>query len=226
MCFAYLKVGGVFMSLPINVMFDSGVDRFEEKAIIEGLVGAVFYFPSLSLRLYGSKVWAKGDYGCADWYIGMARKMLRHGHMQYDAGSLLELLRNEPWQSEPHIDVFFTSKDLTMEYGGEYLNFCFGVASGRATIQSVARFRGLPDADRKLAIEAVVRHELGHIFGLAADLRRPHTVDNLGAHCTNPGCIMRQALTVDEWVRNARESARMGMIYCPECMKDAKKIRF
>ena len=89
------------------------------------------------------------------------------------------------------------------------------------------RYRGIDDPfDRMMAIRMVVQHELGHVFGMAADENRSNTEDNLGIHCTNPGCVMRQGLSVGEWLRHARESYGAGMIYCPQCLADAAKVTF
>ena len=64
-------------------------------------------------------------------------------------------------------------------------------------------------------------HELGHVFGMAADLHRSNTEENFGNHCTNPGCIMRQGVNIDQWLHNAHMARRYGRIYCPQCMADA-----
>ncbi len=207
--------------LPINVMYDSGIDEFEETAIINGLGELDALFPGMNIRVYGASAWCEGEYSSADWYVRNTRIVPRIDRAQLDAGDLIDLIAGEPWQeAEPHIDVMFTSYDLAAVDGGQYLNFVFGMADGRITVQSVARYRGLPDFDCYLAIKAVVQHELGHIFGMASDLGRTNTEYNLGPHCTNSGCIMRQGLSVPEWVQHARESHEMGRIYCPQCLAD------
>lgn len=46
---------------------------------------------------------------------------------------------NEPWQQQnPHIDIMMVSKDLMAFDQGRPLNYVFGLASGRVTVQSVA----------------------------------------------------------------------------------------
>lgn len=207
--------------LPIYVSYDSKITDFEQKAIIEGLKEISSVFPGREVVVFGSMAWSEGDYSSADWYVARAKKVMHRGRgLQLDAASLLGLMTNEPWQrTKAHIDVFFTSYDLT----APGLNFCFGMTSGRLTVQSVARYRVLPAADRYLAIKSVVQHELGHVYGLAGDLRRPNTEQNLGPHCTNYGCIMRQSLTLELWVQHAREARAMGRIYCPSCLADARR---
>lgn len=216
------------MSLPIYVSYDSGITELEQMAILSGLHEALVYlgYPS-EVKVFGAEPWSKGDYSSADWYVLKTRSVHQSqiGHSQLDADHLVDLLASEPWQeADPHIDVMFVSQDLTARDEGKYLNFVFGIASGRITVQSVARFREIPnDFDRVLAIKAVVQHELGHIFGMAANPCRNHTEYVLGQHCTNPGCIMQQALSVTGWVQHAYDALQMGRVYCPECLEDARR---
>ena len=216
------------MSLPIYVSYDSGITEREEIAILSGLHEALTYLTyDGEIKVFGADPWSEGAYSSADWYVVSAKSVYRvqTGHTQLDADSLLDLMANEPWQkSEPHIDVMFVSQDLTARDGSEWLNFVFGLACGRITVQSVARFRDIPvETDRYLAIKSIVQHELGHIFGMVADLNRSNTKDILGPHCTNRGCTMQQALSVPEWVQNARDAYQMGRVYCPQCLKDARR---
>lgn len=214
------------MALPINVMWDSGVDALEERAIVDGLVGALSCIGARrEVRIFGSKAWSEGSYSSADWYVSHTRRLRRSdGNVQLDADRLLDLLAGEPYQkAEPHIDVMFVSQDLTARDGEQYLSFVFGIASGRLTVQSVARYRDVTNQfERMMAIRMVIQHELGHVFGMAADLRRSNTEYDLGPHCTNRGCVMRQALTVYDWIRHAQDSQQAGMVYCPQCLADAK----
>ena len=215
--------------LPIYVMHDTGLTVLESTAVSSGIQSALACLGQGGHRRrvedFGAKAWAKGEFSSADWYVSQAKHLRRsNGIVQLDADDLIGLMANEPWQdAEPHIDVMFTSYDLTVMDDGRYLNFVFGLADGRFTVQSVARFRSIPDEfDRVLAIKAVVQHELGHIFGMASDLHRSNIEYSLGPHCTNRGCVMRQALNVPDWAQNARDSYQMGMIYCPQCLEDAK----
>lgn len=214
--------------LPVYVMYDSGVDLFERDCITDALQEFVETFPQRKVVIYGTRAWSTGDYSSADWYVRNAKRVIRKGWdwVQYDAQSLLELMMKEPWQkANPHIDVLFTSHDLTGTSRGTVLNFCFGMTLGRFTVQCVFRFRDLPATDRRLAIKAVVWHELGHVFGCAANPHRSNTEYKLGRHCTNPGCIMRQGVNLNEWVRHARDAYRLGRIYCPQCREDLLRSR-
>lgn len=205
---------------PIYVMYDSGVDKFEEEAILAALK-SLLQIQGLDITCYGSESWSEGDYSSADWYIQHTNRIQGNfGEVQLDANQLLELIVNEPWQVDPHIDIMITSHDITTFDNGKQLNFVFGLAYQRATVQSIARFRSCPDSDRFIAIETVIWHELGHILGMAADLNRTNTEDNLGPHCTNPGCVMQQGLSVSEWVKHAREAKQAQQIYCQQCFDD------
>lgn len=205
--------------LPIYVMYDSALDEIERTAIHEGLLEFQRVFPARVIINFGSEPWANGSYSSADWYLQHAERM---SNQQIIADSLIRLMRNEPFQEEtPHIDVMFTSVDLNTN--SFHLNFCFGLTNGRFTAQSVFRYRNLPKNDRVLAIKTVLQHELGHVFGMAFDPRRTNTEEKLGNHCTNFGCIMRQGMNTTEWVNHAREARKMGRLYCPQCLADARK---
>lgn len=203
--------------LPIYVMYETELSVFERYCVDKAMQEFKNMFPEREIVIFGFNQWCEGDYSCADWYIEKAR--VKQSTCQIDASGLLDLMQNEPWQwNNPHVDVLFTSKDLF----ASGLNYCFGMTRGRCTVQSVYRYRYLNTDDRELAIKTVAWHELGHVFGMAGNLRRGNTEYKLGAHCTNYGCVMRQGMNVDEWVRHAKEAKRMGRIYCPQCMLDMR----
>ena len=209
--------------LPINVMYDSGLDEIEEAAVIAALQDISAMVPELTINCFGSSSWSMGSYSSADWYVrntGMVRGI--EGGLQLNADHLIDLIAHEPWQvTNPHIDIMITSHDITAFDDKKQLRFVFGLASGRITVQSIARFRGCSDVNRFLAVETVIWHELGHILGMAADLNRSNTVESLGPHCTNQACVMQQGLSVSEWLEHAWDAYRAGRIYCPQCLADA-----
>lgn len=219
-----LCLGGVTMAiLPIYVSYDSHLLTTEKRAIITAANEFNELFRDRRIYIFGSGPWSDNvEYSSGDWYVDKAKKILRKNSLiQLDANSLIRLLAQEPWQKEEkHIDMFFTSYDLTAWSGGMRLNFCFGLTSGRLTVLSVRRFRELQFRDRVLAIKALFWHELGHILGAARDLNREATEDNLGPHCTSFGCIMRQGLSLEEWMSHAKQAERRSSFYCPSCMED------
>ena len=210
--------------LPIYLVYDSKVNEFEARCIMEALTAFKKLRPRQIVRAFGSQPWSTGNYSSADWYVRFARRIYREelGRTQLDAGSILTLLENEPWQEQnPHIDLFSTSHDLNMRG----MNFCFGMTRGRNIVLSVYRFRKLCDNDRALAIQTLIWHELGHIFGLASNLNREHTEELYGPHCTNVGCSMHQGISVKEWVSLAREVKKRDNIYCSQCITDLRHTR-
>lgn len=215
----------------VNVCWSSKLSDFEVQAIRGACNQVCELFPELTFTIYGSNPWSEGEYSSADWYVDQAKEYVTRWitasgeiieRRQLDADSIVDRLEEEPWQqSDPHIDIMMVSEDLMAFDQGYPLAFVFGLADGRVTVQSVARYRGLHPHDRYLAIQAVVWHELGHILGMAGDLGRSHTEYNLGPHCTNYCCVMRQGLSVEEWVQHARQTT--SRIYCPQCLADARR---
>jgi len=211
------------MMLPLNVMWDRGVSQEDANSILEACVVFQRMFPGRKIRIVGNnKMYDWEEYSSADWFIMNGNLVNNPESLQLDSISLLELIQNNPYlRRDPRIDVLFTSIDL-----GGGISWCFGRTSinGHCTVQSTARYQGLAPADKNLAIKAVMFHELGHVFGMAADPRRSNTEENFGNHCTNPGCIMRQGVNIGQWLDNAHAARRYGRIYCPQCLTDAKRI--
>lgn len=208
--------------LDINIALDKDLREIEILAIEDACTELKQIFPERKIMNYGF-CWGNGNYGSTRWYINHA-DINRRGQLVAD--SLIELLKKEPWQVyHPHIDVLVVSEDLTaMTEDGGYVNFCFGATKNRFTVLSVARFRKLLNVQaRYLSIKRLFEHELGHILGMASNPDRSHVTFNLGYHCTNHGCTMRQGTTIEEWANLAIESYSNNMIYCPECIKDASR---
>ena len=165
------------MTLPIYVMYDTGITHDEEISIAEALADLKKIFPERKIVNFGKAAWGNGEYSSANWYVQKAMDIdkIKDEYSQLNADVLVNLMSNEPYQeATPHIDVMFTSRDLTSKIWD--LNFCFGMTRGRCTVQSVYRYRWLNAADKHLAIKAVVLHELGHVFGMARNPKREKTV--------------------------------------------------
>lgn len=194
----------------VCIMYDSDVINDELKAIFDGMEEVKNFFPGRQFI----------DGGRADWLIERA---FWPNERQIDASSLMRLLMDDPSQSDtPFINLFFTSRDLTVEWGGEYAEYCFGLTSGRFSVQSVAPYRCLANWQKTPALKMLVQHELGHIFGLASSAIRSNTEFLMGNHCTNSGCVMNQALDINKWADNATIARASGMIYCPQCREEAR----
>lgn len=119
--------------------------------------------------------------------------------------------------------VMFTGKDLYLK--NPPLTWCFGAANhGRGTtVQSVCRYRELTAEEEQACIGRTLRHELGHIFGLAKDPMRTNTIRKNGMHCLNPACGMRWSPNKKVLLERIEEERLAGRYFCEECMADLKK---
>lgn len=118
---------------------------------------------------------------------------------QADGAIIIRKLQNA-YTSLPNATavVLLTAKDLFSS--SLKLSWCFGTANYQkhVSVHSVFRYQGLTKEEKLRCIRRTLRHELGHIFGLANDLRRANTENYHGHHCTAPGCSMRQTGTLRE----------------------------
>ena len=194
--------------LPIYAFCDAEVTFFERDCVEEALIEFYDAFPGRKMVFNGARQWGSNQYSSPNWYLWETRNRQNGRRTQIDADVLLNLMRNDP--RGPHIDVFFTSYDLT-SLGKE---FCFGVSSKLTTVQSVARYRHLGFRDTRAIIKTMTWHGLGHIFDLSSS-------DMM--HCSNQGCSMRYATSLDELIVQSREVENMHRMYCPECMEKLRK---
>lgn len=213
--------------LPIYICYGSDFGNIERRAVDNAAQEIRDRFDR-EVIVYGDSAWSDPNKGfsSADWYIGQARQhQYRANQNQLDARFFVELMRREPWQeSNPHIDMILMTDDLTAKINGQWLSFCFGLTHGRFIANSVHRYAGLNDRDRFAAIKGVVLHEIGHALGAAANLSRLNTEENIGPHCTNPGCIMRQGSNLSAWVNNTRDCYyNPHGWFCPQCIEDIRR---
>ena len=119
--------------------------------------------------------------------------------------------------------VLITGSDL---YASSLqLSWCFGVANYQrgVCVHSVYRYRKLTREEQLRCLQRTLRHELGHIFGMAKDKSRANTEEHFGPHCTSPGCSMRQAGTLRALLQCAAEEERSGEYFCQYCREDMQK---
>lgn len=127
--------------------------------------------------------------------------------------------------------VVITSCDITSECDTResgYLNFVFGLKHGGDVIISTARFMGLEFDELKDVLTGLIMHEIGHLYGAAADPERNRTEENLGSHCTDPYCVMQQGNTLsamrEKQLRAIRAPGwhltRRRYYFCRLCSKD------
>lgn len=223
-----IKKGEPLTSRPIYVRCDETITSEEEKSIIRGLLEAKRYLPDTEIYYVGKKQYislidhtklSKGQD-----VIDSVRKI---GNQLVSSDIIYKILsdRGNNDNAPGRIEVFFTGHDLTdIRTNGEKLNFVFGSAGNLITVQSVYRFRSLNDYEKDLCIKRTIRHELGHIYRMAGDLKRSNTEEKLGEHCTNSNCCMRQGMSVGEWLAEAKQEQASGIFYCKQCINDLKLL--
>ncbi len=207
---------------PIYICWDSSLTAAEQRAIQEGVqeIEPLFGCPFVC---YGTRRWTYGSFTCAD---DIMRYAVRNGKGQANASSILTTMTNvmKDWV-EPGAMILFTSQDLAVRG----TNWCFGAAraEARMSVQSVLRYRHLNDEVKSACIRRTMRHELGHIFECAKDLTRSHTEMNLGEHCTNPRCSMRQTLDLPTLIRMTGEEDDRHC-FCSQCLTDLRcfKVKY
>lgn len=219
--------------VPIYFMVTPDVPRPEANAALQGVRDVmVASGQDRTLVNFGSRSFGNGPYQSPNWYINEAfrRQGLRRdaGHgMQIDVGEIVPLFGEEPWQENPHWEVFVVGKDLNSRgFDGNYINFVFGTTypDFAASVQSVRRIiDGVPAGPlRQEMIRRLLRHEVGHMFWLPS--RSERTTQSLGKHCTNI-CTMRQGLSLEEWRDQLHEETRHNVMFCNDCMGDLRRIK-
>lgn len=221
--------------VPVYVMWTSDVPEEEGRAGLEGVKDVLTASgQNRELSNLGSTRWWGTEYSSADWYIeeavrrGALIRNPNHGGLQVVAQRLAQLFDSEPWQVIPHREVMIVNRDLTTGDSGE--NYVFGVTAWTNeftpySIQSVTRLeREITDKETRLrVIRRLLRHEVGHMFGLPS-FGRKNTEMKLGRHCTNV-CTMRQGMSSDEWITQLRQEERAGVQFCGDCMSDLARSR-
>ena len=154
-----------------------------------------------------------------DWYVN---RWFNAQRQQVDADSAMAQVVSDPWiESQPHYDVILTAQDLYQRNA----DFVVGVAYPRiGTIISVNRFRAV--SDKRMQREAKkqeIYHEVGHVFGLPAEMEEFAPDYSSGGHCPNL-CSVRQGIRVpDDWINFANERIKTGKVYCDSCIDDLRE---
>ena len=204
---------------PIYVCWDNTVTLSERRIIEQGMRETQPLFGSRVI-CYGAHSWSVGKYKNAN---ELVRSTSRRENGQINGSELLGKLSSllEEWP-EPGAIVLITGKDLY----GDSCDWCFGLAkmSARVTVQSMSRYRELDEIEKSKCIRHILRHELGHIFYCAWTTKRTNTIEKIGAHCTNPGCSMRQTMSLSE-LRLAVISEDPKKCFCAQCMNDLRSFK-
>ncbi|MBR3138331.1 hypothetical protein IKG41_03275 [Candidatus Saccharibacteria bacterium] len=215
------------MKKPICMMYE-GIKDNEKRIIIDTLVKASKIYDRKLMNL-GRKprLNSHEENIDTDMIIARSKRVVQLGAYgpRYDAEDIwYQISNSEKMKRNPFLAVFFTTKDITVKMGGRYLNFCYGYTAGNVVIISLTRIRGLEEPYKKLMIEGLIMHEIGHAFGLCLG-GRSNTENNFGIHCTNPGCVMNQGLSEKELIYIFKEAFKdYHRCYCPQCMEQAKLV--
>lgn len=215
--------------VPVYISWTTEVTDDEGQAVIDGISDVIATSGiEREVKIFGSKSWASGDYGSADWYQNRSRVKRCSGKstwMQIGATKMHWLLTEEPWQKQkPHTDIMIVDEDLCEEYDPNNY-FIFGAASMGNFIQSVYRFRE-GECDEQLRLQLIrrtARHEFGHTYGLP-QIGRRNTIEYLGPHCANI-CTMRQGTKILDWRSLYFEEQAAGIIFCQDCLDDLERFR-
>ncbi|MCL5438877.1 MAG: hypothetical protein M1268_02710 [Patescibacteria group bacterium] len=218
--------------VPICVMWTSNVPSDRAQAALQGVSDALDASGQRrDLTVVGSQRFALGDFSDGDWYVDTAfrRQTLRRDAgfgLQVDVEEIQRLFYQEPWQVQPHWEVFVINHDLnTRGEDGSFINFVFGSTRRAfpASIQSVRRLESVRDPNlRNDMTRRLLRHEVGHMFGLP---NRNYNIEHkLGDHCTNI-CTMRQGMSIQEWAELTIQERTRNLHFCNDCLNDLERIR-
>ena len=225
------------MPVPIFFMKAKDVTEAEYSPILDAAreivnnAGVSLDHPIKDFGVWRGENWNKDGklepWMSADWYVESCMLERDRGHgKQIDADRLIDLLSTEPWKRNFHYDVFVVGNDMTSKAWstGSYLNFVVGIACRyNGTVISVNRFRELSGSMKHGVLQTEAYHEIGHLFGLPDDERRSDLVAELGGHCPERGCSMKQGMTVPhDWIENTIDRANRGQPYCEKCVADLK----
>lgn len=154
-----------------------------------------------------------------------------NNHIQYDGAALLSNIHFDKSQTDnPHHAIILTNKDL---YAGN-TNFVIGVARpDLGTVISLQRiWNSIRDPKlRNETIKTEIAHEVGHVYNLPSPRRGSAELDNKtlpggGDHCLNPGCCMKQGVSVPkDFIKITQDRLRnLGdQCFCPDCHLDLQE---
>lgn len=149
--------------LPIDMYWDSGISAFEAECIKEAVKSFQTNHPRDQITVYGNRKWFYGDFSSADWYIHHAKHIRHEGRNQIDAGSLLDLMSDNPGQiRRPHAEFCITSHELV----DPEMNLCFGLTRNRYVLRSLFPYMPLCRKERKEAIMDNILKELSYLSRL------------------------------------------------------------
>ncbi len=211
--------------MKINIMNDFGITFNFKQAFLDGILEMIQIskrnFEIQDLGLWRNLNWKSqtflAPFNSVDWYVSQSMDSTRN---QVNAQHLLALFYCEPWQdSEKHIDLFITNRDLFVPE----TNFVLGLAlANSGMVISGHRFSNLSQSLAIECLKTLTMNKMGHVLGIVPEYRTISVEESLGKHCTNQ-CIMRQGLTVQDWVQITKDRLN-GHVLCDLCQNDLLAI--
>ena len=194
---------------PVCLYFDPAMDPKGRQEVLQALEELPGVFPRLEIRLM------------PDPAEPIAAGLI-NDKGQYDGTAILRRLEKlQAGLPKGSPALYFTDRDLVLSTG----RWCFGAASLKkgASVQSLYRYRDLSMAERERCIRRTLRHELGHVLGMAGDPSRSNTEERYGCHCTNPGCSMRQTPALRDLLALSAEEEKLADPFCAQCREEMRR---
>ena len=194
---------------PVCLYFDPAMDPKGRQEVLQAVQELPGVFPRLEIRLM------------PDPAEPIAAGLI-NDKGQYDGTAILRRLEKlQAGLPKGSPALYFTDRDLILSTG----RWCFGAASLKkgASVQSLYRYRDLSMAERERCIRRTLRHELGHVLGMAGDPSRSNTEERYGCHCTNPGCSMRQTPALRDLLALSAEEEKLADPFCAQCREEMRR---
>ena len=208
----------------IYVLFDTSVTEEERQAVVRTVEDTRPLFPGFWMETVAPGKTAEEEKIRKNMDSYIEGTQTENG--RYDALIVLRRLESlAERRKDAEAVLLFTGRDLCLSSQG--ISWCFGAGRVKAhtAVCSVIRYRKLTEQERLRCIRRTMRHEIGHILGLAADSGRKNTEEHSGPHCTAPGCSMRQAGTLEKLLAFSLEEDRQGWCFCPDCLAELEAAR-
>ena len=210
---------------PVYIMHQDGILDREKQAVIDG-IKELLKIAKVDLTISDLAVWKERNYKnpdgslkpyCSiDWYMEEGKKASKKPS-RLNAEGILPHLRK--WSKEKGCYTVFILQEDIYEPRAE---FVIGYSNYPTAIISVFRFRKLEENQKYECIKTLAMHEVGHMFGLPSDKRKENVEENLGGHCTNNKCVMRQGLVVPhDWIKMTHDRIEYGPL-CNQCINELR----
>ncbi len=207
--------------IPVYLLLAESVLEEEREMILRAARKLPAVFPGCEVRVAGHR--SQVRYAVPDVEAVLEKVPAEDG--KRDASLLMRLLVADTRRLDPAgIWLLFLGDDLRLS--SLRLSWCFGAASTgkRVSVQSFARFRGLTEEERFFCLRRTLRHEIGHMCGMAADRNRAGVVEDHGPHCSRPGCSMRQTGTLEKLLAARAQEEGREDCFCPDCRADYRRF--